>query len=137
MSCTSKRRAHSFEFPRLPLYLISFLTFLLLCQPAYGIKFSLPSHRFPSAKCIWNAAHPGDLVIVTANVGPGENQRIDIEIVDSNARRNVYLSKKDITGERRFAITAHAEEDVGVCFRNYLDPSTSLRKALSCSLRCS
>lgn len=123
MSCYSKRRAHNLEIPRLPFYLISALTLLLLCQPAYGIKFALPAYRYPPAKCIWNAAHPGDLVIVTANVGPGEGQRIDIEIVDSNQRRNVYLNKKGINGEKRFAITAHAEEDVGVCLRNYLDPS--------------
>ena len=64
----------------------------------------------------------GALVIVTANVGPGEGQRLDIEIVDSGPEKNVYLSKRAINGEARFAVTAHSEDaDVGVCFKNYLD----------------
>ena len=69
----------------------------------------------------YNAAHPGALVIITANVGPGDGQRLDIEVIDSSEHKNVYLSKKNISGEKRFAITAHAEEDIGVCFRNYLE----------------
>ena len=46
---------------------------------------------------------------------------MDIEIVDSSAQKNQYLNKKNINGETRLAVTAHAEGDVGVCFRNYLD----------------
>lgn len=98
-------------------------TLLLLCTaPVYAIKFELQAYRYPPAKCIWNAAHAGALVIVTANVGPGDNQRVDIEIVDSGPEKNVYLSKRGISGEARFAITAHSDEgDVGICFKNYLD----------------
>ncbi|KAH8105792.1 emp24/gp25L/p24 family/GOLD-domain-containing protein [Phellopilus nigrolimitatus] len=94
---------------------------LLLAQPAHAIKFSLPAYRYPPAKCIWNSVHPNQLVIVTANVGPGANQRVDVEIVDSSAQKNQYLNKKGINGETRLAVTAHAEGEVGVCFRNYLD----------------
>jgi p24 family protein delta-1 len=47
---------------------------------------------------------------------------VDIEIVDSSAEKRVYLSKRNIKGETRLAITTHAEGDVGVCFRNHLDP---------------
>jgi hypothetical protein len=54
---------------------------LLLVPPIHAIKFSLPTNRFPPNKCIWNSAHNGALVIVTANLGPGEGQRVDIEIV--------------------------------------------------------
>ena len=98
-------------------------TLLLLCTaPVHAIKFEIQAYRYPPAKCIWNAAHAGALVIVTANVGPGEGQRVDIEIVDSGPKKNVYLSKRGIVGEARFAVTAHSEEgDVGVCFKNYLD----------------
>ena len=105
----------------LPVLLLT--TLLLFCTaPVHAIKFEIQAHRYPPAKCIWNAAHQGALVIVTANVGPGEGQRLDIEIVDSGPEKNVYLSKRSITGEARFAITAHSEEgDVGVCFKNYLD----------------
>jgi len=101
--------------------LLLFLSFLfILPQPSLAIKFSLQAFRFPPAKCIWNAAHPNTLVIVTANVGLNENQRVDIEIVDSSPHRNVYLSKKDIKGESRLAITTHGEGEVGVCLKNYI-----------------
>ncbi|KAL1948881.1 hypothetical protein VTO73DRAFT_10687 [Trametes versicolor] len=103
----------------LPLLLLALV--LCLSQTVLAIKFNVTAARYPPAKCIWNAAHPGALVIITANVGPGEGQRLDIEVVDSSEHKNVYLSKKGINGEKRFAITAHAEEDIGVCFRNYLE----------------
>ena len=61
------------------------------------------------------------LVIVTANVGHGPSQRTDIEIVDSSPNRNVYLSKRNIKGETRLAITTHADGEVGVCLSNYLE----------------
>lgn len=110
---------------------------LLLCAPAHAIKFELQAHRYPPAKCIWNAAHAGALVIVTANVGPGDGQRVDLEIVDSGPAKNVYLSKRAISGESRFAVTAHSEEgDVGVCFKNYLDVGEwAWRGAGGCVLR--
>lgn len=94
----------------------------LLVMPTHAIKFEIQAYRYPPAKCVWNAVHKGDLVIVTANVGPGEGQRVDIEIVDSSPEKNVYLNKRGILGETRFAVTAHTDEgDIGVCFRNYLD----------------
>lgn len=106
---------------RVPLALLATVLFLHT-PPSQAIKFELQAHRYPPAKCIWNAAHKGALVIVTANVGPGPGQRLDIEIVDSGPEKNVYLSKRAINTESRFAITAHSDEgDVGVCFKNYLD----------------
>ena len=100
--------------------------FLLCILPfSTAIKFALPPAKIPAEKCIWNAAHPHALVIVTANVGLGPSQRIDIDIIDSTPQRNVYLSKKDINAETRLAVTAHAEGQVGVCFKNYLAPGPS------------
>ena len=96
------------------------VTIFLLCRPISGIKFTLQSYRFPPQKCIWNAAHDNALVIVTAIVGPGDDQRVDIEIVDSSPQKNVYLSKRNIEGETRLAITTHAEGEVGVCLKNHL-----------------
>lgn len=97
-------------------------TLVLFTSPTQAIKFEIEAYKYPPAKCVWNAVHNGDLVIVTANVGPGDGQRVDIEIVDSSPEKNVYLNKRGITGEARFAITAHTEEgDVGVCFRDYLE----------------
>ena len=109
--------------PLLPLLLA--LLFLLL-TPTNAIKFTLQSYRYPPPKCIWNSAHANALVIVTANISPSESkgeqqtQRIDIEIVDSTSEKRVYLSKRDIKGETRLAVTTHAEGEVGVCLRNWL-----------------
>lgn len=101
---------------------LPFVVFALsFLQAVSGIKFHLPAYRYPPQKCIWNAAHANSLVIVTANVGPGADQRVDIEIVDSSTNRNIYLSKKGIKGETRLAITTHEEGEVGVCLRNYVE----------------
>lgn len=102
---------------------LSILLFVvvLLTPPTHAIKFALQGSRYPPPKCIWNTAHPNALVIVTANVGPGPNQRVDIEIVDSSPKKNVYLAKKNVKGEARLAITTHAEGEVGVCFKNYIE----------------
>ncbi|KAI6116299.1 emp24/gp25L/p24 family/GOLD-domain-containing protein [Pisolithus sp. B1] len=105
---------------------LSFLLFFLLAPFVVAIKFTLPPGRVPAPKCIWNAVHTNALVIVTANVGPGPGQRVDIEIIDSTPQRNVYLSKRDIKGETRLAVTAHAEGDVGVCLRNWLSPDVKI-----------
>jgi p24 family protein delta-1 len=102
-------------------FLAPIVALLLLAQTSQAIKFNLPSYKYPAAKCIWNAAHPGALVIVTANVGPGEGQRVDVEIIDSSPQKNVYLNKRDIRSETRLAVTAHSEGEVGVCFKNFLD----------------
>lgn len=105
----------------------SLLLALILASHASAIKFALPAHRYPPAKCIWNTAHPNSLVIVTANVAGGvkTGQRVDIEILDSSPQKNVYLSKKGIVGETRLAVTTHSDGEVGVCFRNYLDHGPS------------
>ncbi|KAG1748296.1 emp24/gp25L/p24 family/GOLD-domain-containing protein, partial [Suillus paluster] len=114
--------------------LVFVLTFFAFIAPyTHAIKFSLPPGRLPIPKCIWNAAHTHALVIVTANVGPGAHQRVDIEILDSTPHRNVYLSKRDIKGETRLAVTAHGEGQVGVCFKNYLSPDIKLDTARNMS----
>ena len=113
----------------LPLLLLLLSTLRLVS----AIKFNLPAYQYPPAKCIWNAAHTNSLVIVTANVGPGENQRVDVNILDSSENRNVYLSKRGIKGETRLAITTHADGEVGVCFKNHIESggSSSLKRSYS------
>jgi len=102
--------------------LTTLLLFLCLVPlPVLSVKFALPATHYPVAKCFWNTAHTGALVIVTANVGSGNGQRVDIDIVDSSPQKNIYLSKKNITSEARLAVTAHSEGEVGVCLRNYMD----------------
>ncbi|KAF9077286.1 emp24/gp25L/p24 family/GOLD-domain-containing protein [Rhodocollybia butyracea] len=102
-------------------FLLLLLTLTLLTGPTFAIKFKLRAYRYPKPKCIWNPVHNNALVIVTANVGAGEGQQVDVEIVDSSPQKNQYLSKKNINGETRLAITSHAEGEVGVCFTNSLD----------------
>lgn len=119
VSVRGRRQSRMPMFSSLPLFLLVLL--LVFAESSYAIKFTLPAYRYPPAKCIWNNVHTNQLVIVTANVGPGANQRVDIEIVDSSSQKNVYLSKKGIKGETRLAVTAHAEGEVGVCFKNHLE----------------
>lgn len=102
------------------------LILLLVTWQATAIKFYLSALRNPEPKCISNPVHDGDLVIVSVIVEsedpsvPADSQRVDIEVVDSSPKRNVYLSKKNVDGEKRFAVTSHAEGDVLVCFKNTL-----------------
>ncbi|CAK5273818.1 unnamed protein product [Mycena citricolor] len=119
--------------PRSSLFLSFAFLSLLVFPSASAIKFNLPTSRFPPSKCIWNPAHENALVIVTANVGPGAGQRVDIEIIDSSPQKNVYLSKRNINAETRLAITTHAEGEVGVCFKNHLDKEISQEKAAKMS----
>ncbi|KAJ6588657.1 emp24/gp25L/p24 family/GOLD-domain-containing protein [Mycena capillaripes] len=119
--------------PSTPLAMFLVFCFFLI-PPIHAIKFSLQPYRFPPNKCIWNSAHNGALVIVTANVGPGDNQRVDIEIIDSSPQKNVYLSKRDVKAETRFAITTHADGEVGVCFKNFLHKDTSSERAANLKL---
>jgi len=101
------------------------ITLLSLALPSHAIKFELPASHYPTPKCIWNYAHKNSLVVITANLGPGNFQRVDVEVRDrEGGPGNVYLSKRDIKGETRLAVTAHAEGDVGVCFKNTLDACT-------------
>ena len=96
----------------------------LLTGQSFAIKFFLKASRYPAPKCIWNPVHKNALVIVTANVGTGDKQRVDIEIVDSSEQRNIYLNKKNISGETRLAVTSHSEGEIGVCFKNTVDTGT-------------
>ncbi|CAE6476617.1 unnamed protein product [Rhizoctonia solani] len=100
----------------------SVLLLALLLSPLHtaAIKFALPASKNPARKCIWNAAHDGALVVITANLGPGESQRVDVDVVDRSEHQHMYLSKKGLKSETRVAITAHGEGDVGICFTNTL-----------------
>nr|ODN83842.1 endoplasmic reticulum vesicle protein 25 [Cryptococcus depauperatus CBS 7841] len=97
----------------------SSLFLLSLLTVAFAVKFDLEAEYSPKPKCIWNFASAHSLVIVTANVPAAPDQRVDIKIVDGSERGNVYLSKKDIKGETRLAVTTHESADVGVCMTNW------------------
>jgi len=103
-------------------YLI-ILTSLLCLIPrnVNAVKFIIPAAHTPIQKCIWNYAMSDTLVVITANVEAGSGQRVDMEVLDGSTHRNVYQNKKGLSGETRMAITTHADADLGICFRNYLN----------------
>nr|KIR83453.1 endoplasmic reticulum vesicle protein 25 [Cryptococcus tetragattii IND107] len=112
----------------------SLLFLFTLLTAVYAVKFDLTSDRNPKPKCIWNFASAHSLVIVTANV-PGEpDQQVDIQILDGSERGNVYLSKKDVRGEARLAVTTHESADVGVCLTNRYTGSGNPRVVRSVEL---
>lgn len=118
-SPTSSRRT---SLPTLSFLLVLFITLLSFPTPSAAIKFELAASQYPTQRCIWNYAHKNALIIITANVSPGKAQRVDVEVRDrEGGAGNIYLNKRDIKGETRLAVTAHAEGDVGVCFKNTLD----------------
>jgi hypothetical protein len=108
------------------------LLILSLLLPVHAIKFSLPATHHGPQKCLWNYALSDVLVVLSVSAPlvpvPGSPEglsRVDLEVVDGSGSRNVYQSKRGIKGETRMAITTHADADLGVCFRNVLDPCTS------------
>lgn len=100
----------------------------LLCSPTQAIKFDIPAKGHSVVtRCIWNYALADTLVIVTVNNGPmpdskvdAAGQQLDVEIVDASKHNNVYLHKRDVSGETRMAINTHSNSDLGVCFTNRL-----------------
>ncbi|GAA6011896.1 hypothetical protein JCM10207_003422 [Rhodosporidiobolus poonsookiae] len=115
------------RFP-LPLPLVVALSSLL--PLASAVKFSLQAHHSPSQKCLWNYAMADTLVVISVSAPlAGNLQRLDMEVVDGSGARNTYQAKRGLKGETRMAITTHADADLGVCFRNILDPSVPEHKA--------
>lgn len=107
------------------LLLFSALSLLSFISPCAAIKFDIPATSHPTTKCIWNYALSDTLVIVTVTSGPipnsalaGDEQQLDVEIVDASKHNNVYLDKKDIKGETRMAVNTHTHSDLGVCLTN-------------------
>lgn len=86
-----------------------------------ALRTPRPKRKAMLITSVWNFAGAKSLVIVSANTPTSPGQRIDIEILDGSDKGNVYLSKRDIKGETRLAITTHESADVGVCVRNYLE----------------
>lgn len=100
---------------------------LLLLPSAWAVKFSLQAHHSPAQKCLWNYAMADTLVVISVSAPlQGAMQRLDMEVVDGSGSRNIYQSKKGLKGETRMAVTTHADADLGVCFKNVLDPCESL-----------
>ncbi|EFP76965.1 vesicle coat component [Puccinia graminis f. sp. tritici] len=93
----------------------------LLSNTIMSIKFDLHASHSPTPHCIWYYAMTDTLVVISTNIENGENQKVDLEVIDGSTHKNVYQSKKDLQGETRIAITTHNDADLGVCFTNRLD----------------
>merc|ERR1711939_1092811 len=76
---------------RMLIVITSLLVLLMLAVAPAGVqavKFDLVASHNPQQRCIWNYAMADTLVVITANIAKGENQRVDMEVVDgSNHRR--------------------------------------------------
>lgn len=108
--------------------LLLLVTLLVTFSPlsSLAVKFDLTAAHAPVSKCLWNYAGQDTLVVISVSAPvAGTLQRLDMEVVDGSGSRNVYQSKKGIKGETRMAITTHADADLGVCFKNTLDPCLS------------
>ncbi|KAH9807901.1 emp24/gp25L/p24 family/GOLD-domain-containing protein [Melampsora americana] len=101
------------------LWMICFLMSLIVYE-VKGIKFDLTAEFTPTPRCIWYYAMADTLVVISTNIESGEDQSMDLEIIDGSVHRNVYQAKKGINGETRIAITTHNDADLGVCFTNTL-----------------
>jgi hypothetical protein len=109
--------------PRLSLSLL----LLALVPSSLAVKFQLQASHSPTQKCLWNYAMSDTLVVISVSAPiQGALQRLDMEVVDGSGSRNVYQSKKGLKGETRMAVTTHADADLGVCFKNVLDPCKSV-----------
>ncbi|GAA5998980.1 Erv25p [Rhodotorula paludigena] len=119
--------------PRTPMRTLaaSLVALWALAPLAAAVKFSLTAHHNPQPKCLWNYAMSDTLVVISVSSPLAGNnlQRLDMEVVDGSASRNTYQAKRGLKGETRMAITTHADADLGVCFRNVLDPSVPEHQA--------
>lgn len=101
-----------------------------------AVKFSLQASHNPTPKCLWNYAMSDTLVVISVSAPMAGNlQRLDMEVVDGSSSRNTYQSKRGLKGETRMAITTHADADLGVCFKNVLDPCQSRSMSLFVTVR--
>ncbi|KAI7855880.1 emp24/gp25L/p24 family/GOLD-domain-containing protein [Circinella umbellata] len=89
-----------------------------------AVKFDLPAvtpdHIEHSKRCLSQYVPKDTLVFARVNVGPGYNQRVDIEIVDDAEVPNVYTKKNGISGEITNAFDTRADAEISICFRNTL-----------------
>ncbi|PLW53308.1 hypothetical protein PCANC_06206, partial [Puccinia coronata f. sp. avenae] len=100
----------------------------LLSNSVWSIKFDLHASHSPAPKCLWYSAMTDTLVVISTNIENGDNQQVDLEVIDGSTHGNVYQSKKDLKGETRIAITTHSDADLGVCFVNRLDSNVHVAR---------
>ncbi|WAQ82623.1 hypothetical protein PtA15_2A940 [Puccinia triticina] len=104
------------------------LAVALISNTVRSIKFDLHASHSPAPQCIWYYAMTDTLVVISTNIENGDNQKVDLEVIDGSTHKNVYQSKKDLQGETRIAITTHNDADLGVCFTNRLDSHVHLAR---------
>ncbi|KAI9011737.1 endoplasmic reticulum vesicle protein 25 [Hyaloraphidium curvatum] len=87
----------------------------------HGLKFDLEA-TYPGSldhrKCVSQFIAKDTLVSGSVEVGEGQHQRVDVEILDETENPNVYFKKNDINNEVKFSFTTHSHADVMFCFMN-------------------
>ncbi|CAO3689347.1 unnamed protein product [Rhizopus stolonifer] len=91
-----------------------------LCTLVNAIHFELHAvtneHLEEGTKCFSQYVPHDTLVLAVVNVGEGYNQHVNL-----SETPNIYVKKKDISGELRNAFNTNKEGEVYVCFENVLD----------------
>src|SRR5258708_40036202 len=85
---------------------MTLLALLTLLSCAHAIKFELPASAYPEEMCIWNAAHRGELIIVTAIAAPAIGQHDDLEIREREGC-TLDLNKKNIPVATSLPVPTH------------------------------
>lgn len=122
-----------------------------LCTLVNAIHFELHAvtneHLEEGTKCFSQYVPHDTLVLAVVNVGEGYNQHVNLEvrmnktdemrrlmevdklvqILDDSETPNIYVKKKDISGELRNAFNTNKEGEVYVCFENVLDNGNHMK----------
>ncbi|KAJ3343935.1 vesicle coat component [Gonapodya sp. JEL0774] len=119
------------SLPRL-LHII-FAALILFISSIHAVKFELEGYHaagVPNRRCLSQFVGRNVLVAGKIWVGPGTDQRIDIEIRDNSPHSNQYFKKGDANNDLKFSFTTHSHADVEFCFSNVLRDGVQPHPAL-------
>ncbi|KAI8815347.1 emp24/gp25L/p24 family/GOLD-domain-containing protein [Cladochytrium replicatum] len=105
-----------------PGLLVACLLLVLFLKECMAVKFDLPGFHPPAVRCVEHFVANENLVTAVVEIGPGENQNIDIEVFDTSPAHNKYFTRNNAEGTVKFSFTSHDSADVRFCFTNTLKP---------------
>ncbi|KXS18126.1 endoplasmic reticulum vesicle protein 25, partial [Gonapodya prolifera JEL478] len=106
---------------------------LLLATSVHAVKFELEGYHAAGAqnrRCLSQFVGRNVLVAGKVWVGPGVDQKVDIEIRDNSPHSNQYFKKLDANNDLKFSFTTHSHADVEFCFTNVLREGVQPHPAL-------
>lgn len=113
---------------RSPFPTTTLLTTLLLAlilsvsfQPTNAVKFDLQALPLPgNTRCLAQFLPKDTLIVGTITIGPGYNQRVDVEVKDDSEHENSYYKKFNVEESTKFSFTTHEYTNIYFCFTNSL-----------------